>query len=345
MNFWSFLALASAFQFPSASAYTTTPNPAMQLRVLSFNIRYAATSPFTNEKPWAERYPLVLTQLHHETRFLDGTAADARPAAAILCLQEVLHAQLVDIMNGLNKLPSSSNSSKTPADGPIWAHVGVGRDDGKTKGEYSPVIYPVNIFRLVHSETVWMSPTPDTPGLGWDASSIRILTVAVLEYKSTGQRVLASATHLDNSGVVSRNNSVGLILDTLKRVHNEWAIDDVLPIVLAGDFNSPPDQEAYLRMAASDYMYDSYDFVEPKSRYGEENTYTSFEPEKNKDEQGRIDFIWLGPKDSVCSGSQDANSKNCSSIVDGYAGLPNVFEDGVFLSDHRCVVGDVRLQY
>jgi endonuclease/exonuclease/phosphatase family metal-dependent hydrolase len=329
-----------------------TSNPALQLRILSFNIRYATTSPFTNERPWSERFPLVLNQLQHETRFLDGTAPDVRPAAAVICLQEVLHNQLIDILNGLNELPSPSSSGENPADSPIWAHVGVGRDDGHTKGEYSPIIYPVKIFRLIQSETVWLSPTPDKPSKGWDAGSIRILTVAVLEHKSTGQRVLASATHLDNAGPISRKNSVGIILDTLKRVHKDWAIDDILPIFLAGDFNSFPDQEAYLRMAASDYMHDLQKFVNPKRRYGEQSTFTGFEPDKDRDEQGRIDFIWLGPKDRVCSPPQDRKSllsgkeigKNCSWVVGGYGVLPNVFEDGVYLSDHRCVVGDVHLR-
>ncbi|KAF2685130.1 endonuclease/exonuclease/phosphatase family protein [Lentithecium fluviatile CBS 122367] len=341
MHFWPFFTQASTFQFPSI--FSNTPHPTLQLRVLSFNIRYATSSPFTNEKPWPERFPLVLNQLQHETRFLD---------ASIICLQEVLHNQLIDLLNGLNGLPPSSDESQAPADGPIWAHVGEGRDDGDTKGEYSPVIYPVNIFRLLHHETIWLSPTPDRPSKGWDAGSTRILTVAVLEYKSSGQRVLASATHLDNEGPESRKNSVIVILETLKRVEKDWATDNLLPIFLAGDFNSFPDQEAYLGMARSDYMYDLHEYTKPKRRYGEQLTYTGFDSDKDKDEQGRIDFIWLGPKDGVCSPPKSDNSstavtnvpKNCPWIVDGYAVLPNVFEDGVYLSDHRCVVGDLRLR-
>ncbi|KAF2114232.1 Endonuclease/exonuclease/phosphatase [Lophiotrema nucula] len=356
MYFWSFFNQASIFQLPSFSS--TVSRPALQLRVLSFNVRYATSSPFTNEKPWSERFPLVLNQLQHETRFLDGTSIDAvhtdsstHPAAAIICLQEVLHVQLVDILNGLNELPPSSDKSQTPTDGPIWAHIGVGRDDGHTKGEYSPIIYPVKIFRLLHYETIWLSPTPDRPSKGWDAGSIRILTVAVLEYKSSGQRVLASTTHLDNDGSKSRENSVIVILDTLKRIQKDWATSNALPIFLAGDFNSFPNQEAYLGMERSDYMYDMWQFISPKRRYGEQITFTGFEPDKDTDEQGRIDFIWLGPKDGVCIPPKDGNSllaasdvpKSCSWIADGYSVLSNVFEDGVYLSDHRCVVGDLRL--
>jgi endonuclease/exonuclease/phosphatase family metal-dependent hydrolase len=346
MQLWSFLSQASAFQLPFFSSNVSPP--ALQLRILTFNIRYATGSPFTNEKPWAERFPRVLNQIQHETRFMDGTSIspDASPshsAASIICLQEVLHSQLIDLLNALNELQPSN---KKLTDGPIWAHVGVGRDDGHTKGEYSPIFYPVAIFKLLHSETIWLSPTPEKPSKGWDAGSIRILTVAVLEHKATGQRILASTTHLDNDGTKSRKNSVVIILETLKRVQKEWAKEDTLPVFLAGDFNSFPEQEAYLGMAKSGYVYDLRDSVPESRRYGEDITFTGFQKEKWSDEQGRIDFIWLGPKDAVCKPNYEAGGKvegDCQWIVDGYTVLSNVFDDGVYLSDHRCVVGDVKL--
>ncbi|KAF2822303.1 endonuclease/exonuclease/phosphatase [Ophiobolus disseminans] len=314
------------------------PSAQLQLRILSFNIRYATTSPFTNEKPWSERFPLIMNQLHHETRYMSGASLNTShslssvipvPTAAIICLQEVLHSQLTDILHSLN----GSTPTGDPMHGPIWAPIGVGRDDGYTKGEYSPIIYPIALFHLLHSETVWLSPTPEKPSIGWDAGSIRILTIAVLECKATGRRVLASCTHLDNAGSESRKHSVEIILRTLKRVEKDWMNDGTLPIFLAGDFNSFPEQEAYLLMSQSEYMYDLREFVQRQRRYNDPITFTGFEPEKDKDEQGRIDFVWLGPKDS----------KNCSWAVDGYAVLPNVFDDGIYLSDHRCVVGDVCL--
>jgi endonuclease/exonuclease/phosphatase family metal-dependent hydrolase len=267
------------------------------------------------------------------------------------CLQEVLHTQLTNIMNSLNNTSPTNNAGPDATGDTIWAHIGVGRDDGRTKGEYSPIIYPVKLFNLLHSETVWLSPTPDKPSKGWDAGSIRIMTVAVLQCKVTGARFLASCTHLDNAGSESRKHSVEIILTTLKRVEKKWTKDGKLPIFLAGDFNSFPDQEAYQLMSRSDYMYDLRELVEETRRYNDAITYTGFEPEKDKDEQGRIDFIWLGPKSSVCRADNKSApfnaateiAGNCSWIVDGYAVLPNVFDAGIYLSDHRCVVGDLRL--
>jgi endonuclease/exonuclease/phosphatase family metal-dependent hydrolase len=286
--------------------------------------------------------------------------------AAFICLQEVLHIQLYDILLGLNGIEPSipGLSSKTLPEGPIWAHIGVAREDGQRKGEYSPILYPVRTFKLLYFENTWLSPTPDRPSKGWDASSMRILTLGVFEHRATGKLVIACCTHLDNVGGESREKGVGIILDKIQHIRETWRRDSTcnntnangqdnsnIPVFLAGDFNSFPDQEAYLAMQDSNLMCDLCNHVEPKKRYGEEITFTGFEPEKDKDEQGRIDFIWLGPKEVVV-GSGDPPSvdektagdkKDFVWRVDGYAVLPNLFADNVYSSDHRCVVGDVSL--
>jgi hypothetical protein len=45
-----------------------------------------------------------MNQLHYNTRLLRGLAGTTCYGAAFICLQEVLHVQLVDILNGLNDL-------------------------------------------------------------------------------------------------------------------------------------------------------------------------------------------------------------------------------------------------
>ena len=346
----------------------------LPVRILSHNIRYATTSLFDNEKPWPERFPLILNELLYNTRpysdnvgnaSFEYTSQNLPTGFAFICLQEVLHNQLLDMLEGLNGLlPTKEENAALPA-GPLWAHIGVAREDGHTKGEYSPIIYPVKRLELLHFENLWLSPTPDRPSKGWDAGSERIFTVGVFEHKLTEQRLLACCTHLDNAGSKSRRKSVDIILKTIKRLQKAWSAHDVsfhhpnsfavdtqqdLGIFLAGDFNSFPDQEAYLAMQESDLMCDLRDYVEPRNRYGDLITFTGFEPDQSKDEQGRIDFIWLGPKQEVssrqCLHGTTAKPKVIEDPrwrVEGYAVLPNVFEDGVYSSDHRAVVGDVTL--
>ena len=334
----------------------------LPLRILSHNIRYATSSLFENERPWAERLPLITNELHYNTRpYSDVIGTDNNEhradsvvpfSAAFICLQEVLHGQLSDILHSLNGVVSNEEEDSTLPSGPAWAHIGVAREDGHQKGEYSPIIYPVRVFHLLHFENLWLSPTPDRPSKGWDAGSERILTSGVFEHKYTGQRLLACCTHLDNAGSESRKHSVDIILRTIQRLRQQWSEPETpISVFLAGDFNSLPDQEAYLKMAGSDLMGDLRDYVEPKRRYGDLITFTGFTRDQDKEDQGRLDFIWLGPKQQVsgrqCPGETDGSQKILGSSgwkVNGYAVLPNVFEDGVYSSDHRCVVGDVSLR-
>ena len=346
-------------------------NVALPLRILTHNIRYAATSLERNEKPWPERLPLIVSELSYNTRFLTGSApneslfpesiTETATGAAFICLQEVLHGQLVDILAGLNDQHISKDSSN-PSAGPIWAHIGVTREDGLEKGEYCPILYPVRVVTLRHFETIWLSPTPHKPSKGWDAGSPRILTIGVFEHKTTGQRVVACCTHLDNQGGEARRQSVRLILETIERLRSQWATNCAadnrledrskeIGIFLAGDFNFLPEQEVYLEMKHSGLMCDLREQVKSEKRFGEGKTFTGFNEDHDPEDQGRIDYIWLGPKETVTNhgGHYERNPSSALARhglhwdVQGYAVLPNLFEEGIYSSDHRAVVGDVCL--
>ncbi|KAI5307437.1 hypothetical protein KEM55_008279, partial [Ascosphaera atra] len=172
------------------------------MRIITHNIRYATGSPFKGELPWPSRFPPLLSEL----RFLTRYPADD----TFLCLQEVLHNQLLDILGGLNK--SVANGKSVKGDAQEWAYIGVGRDDGATKGEYSPLFYRPAAWELLRWEPVWLSETPDKPSKGWDAASIRILTVGVFRSKKTGEIVLGMSTHLDDQGRVAREGAAQVIL-------------------------------------------------------------------------------------------------------------------------------------
>ena len=341
-------------------------NHPLSIRILTHNIRYATSSLFTNEKPWRERFPLVMSQFHYHTRFLHlkvytETGASAKSnikhVAGFICMQEVLHNQLYDILGSLNNVGESNidaGSARRLPEGPYWSHIGVAREDGKMKGEYSPILYPSQIFTLLHFENTWLSPTPDKPSKGWDAGSERILTSGVFEHKLSKKRLAVFNTHLDNAGTEARERSVAMILDVIERIGSEWcrspndeysgASAGGLDYFLAGDFNSFPTQEAYKAMVKSNKTVDMHEAVSARERYGSEITFTGFQPDtdEDKDEIGRIDFVWLGPKQRV----HDRNTNFMTSRgwhVQGYSVLPNVFDDGVFCSDHRCVVADAVL--
>ena len=54
-----------------------------------------------------------------------------------------------------------------------YAYVGVGKDDGKNGGEFSPVFYRKDKFKVIEKLDFWLSETPDKPSLGWDGAENR----------------------------------------------------------------------------------------------------------------------------------------------------------------------------
>lgn len=145
-------------------------------------------------------------------------------APDLIGLQEVLHHQKTDL----------------EADLPDYTFVGVGRDDGKQAGEYSPVGFRTARYRLLQSGTFWLSPTPDVPGKGWDAAYPRVASWARLSDRRSGRVLLAVNTHMDHVGLTARLEGARLIRSWIAR--NRRAGEAV---VLTGDFNSASDSPAY----------------------------------------------------------------------------------------------------
>lgn len=287
-----------------------TQNQGVNIRVITHNIRYATNRPFKGEKPWPVRCPRLCSELVYNSM---------SPDATFICLQEVLHSQLMDIHSALDAAAEASST---------WAYIGVGRDDGKKGGEYSPIFYRPSIWMLEDWHTVWFSETPERPSMGWDASCIRLVTIGIFRHREKSQEVVVMSTHLDDRGVISRAKSAKMILSLVEKYQISPNSSKSRSIVLAGDFNSPPDDEAYQIMTASgSSMVDVRSTVAESKRYGHKMTFTSFgEPGLTP---SLIDFIFC--------------NKTGAWTFKTFAVLENVFDDRVYLSDHRAVVTDLTL--
>ena len=68
---------------------------------------------------------------------------------------------------------------------PNYNFVGVGRDDGIAKGEYSAIFFNTDKFEVIQQDTFWLSETPDSVSVGWDAAMERICTYALFQDKKT----------------------------------------------------------------------------------------------------------------------------------------------------------------
>lgn len=274
----------------------------LPIRILTHNVRYATDSPFEGEAEWSVRKSRIISELRFNT---------AHCEESFICLQEVLHEQLIDILNGLNDEREGE-----------WNFVGVGRDDGVQAGEYNPLIYRPSVWHLQAWETLWLSPESQRPSLGWDAACKRILTVASFRHRHSKKKLVAMCTHLDHKGPKSRLESANIIL----REIGEKSEQGKLPVFLAGDFNSQQDDDAY-RMLTNEAspMRDAREVASAK-QYGHYYTFTGF----GRDKPTRIDFLFI-------------NRRSYSWAVQDYAVLENRFDDEVYNSDHRAVVADLQM--
>ncbi len=178
-----------------------------KFNIMSFNIRY--DNPEDSLDNWQYRKDRAAKAIH----FYD---------ADILGTQEVLHNQLEDLKQRL----------------PEYDVIGVGREDGKEKGEYSALWYKKDRFTVLDSGYFWLSETPEVAGSkGWDGACERIASWAKLKDNTSGKEIFALNTHLDHVGVAARREGVSLILDKVAELSNG------LPVVVTGDFNAEPESD------------------------------------------------------------------------------------------------------
>ena len=116
-----------------------------------------------------------------------------------------------------------------------YDYVGVGRDDGKKKGEFCAIYFDTTRYVLLKNSTFWLSETPDTISVGWDAALERICTYGLFKDRITKEELLVFNTHFDHIGVVAREKSSELILKRINKINRQ-----TLPVILMGDFNSIP---------------------------------------------------------------------------------------------------------
>lgn len=111
------------------------------------------------------------------------------------------------------------------------------------------------------------------------------------------------------------------------------------PVFLAGDFNSEPKEDAHSVLNGVDSpVSDLRDRVPENARYGHENTFTGFGYESDPKAK-RIDFLFV----TGLKGTDRVEGKDAAWDVEGYGVLESRFENGIYASDHRAVLGDLLL--
>ena len=198
LGFWVFV--GSHFSEEANGAGRAEEN-GLDVRIMSFNIRYGTAN--DGENRWPNRRQMVFDVIRDHKSDVVG-------------LQEALKFQIDEILEAV----------------PGFGLIGVGREDGKTKGEYSAILYDRNRFKVDESGTFWLSDTPEVPGsITWGNACTRICTWARLIEKTSGKAFYAFNVHLDHISQPSREKSVVLLSQRIRsREHPD-------PFVVTGDFN------------------------------------------------------------------------------------------------------------
>jgi endonuclease/exonuclease/phosphatase family metal-dependent hydrolase len=252
----------AAVWFASASAVAEP----IELRIMSFNIRYShgGMDEVKTENNW--------TDAEHPRRER-AICVIREHMPDVLGVQEARELQVIDLREAL----------------PEFDFYGVGRDDGKTGGEYTGIFYRKDRFTGKDAGTFWLSASPQKPGTSFytvpDAVP-RIASWLRLRDRQSGREFIVLNGHFDHISAPARRKSATLIRERLSK------LADGIPAIVMGDLNTPEDS-APLRVlagevAASDRrLIDSYRAVH-RERSPEESTFNHWQ---GTTAGSRIDFI------------------------------------------------------
>ena len=178
------------------------------LKVMSYNIRMGVAKDGTNS--WEYRYPATAMMLKDQMPDVFG-------------VQEAFNFQIKFIEENFTDYDS----------------FGVGRDNGKSEGEFMSIFWNKKTVKMIKGGTFWLSETPEKPSMGWDAACKRTATWALMKDKNTGKLFYFVNTHLDHKGAEARRKGLELIVSRIDEINPKG-----YPMILTGDFNIKPDNEA-----------------------------------------------------------------------------------------------------
>ena len=225
---------------------------AQTLRVASYNLRY--DNPHDSLNNWRYRKNAIAKLIQFHDFDIFGS-------------QEGLQRMLDELSE---KLPN-------------YSYIGVGRDNGKQKGEHSSIFYKTEKFQLLDNGDFWLSEEPSKPSVGWDAVLPRICSWGKFKEKKTGFVFFFFNVHFDHVGTVAREESAKLILRKVKDIASDT------PALLTGDFNVDQHSASFKVLNDSGLLTDAYDLAEFK--YGPEGSFNSFNV--NTRSKSRIDHVFV----------------------------------------------------
>ncbi len=232
-------------------------------RIMTFNIRYGTANDGQNR--WTLRREAVFEVIRSFDPDMVG-------------LQEALAFQIDEIRGAI----------------PGYSLVGVGRDDGRDKGEHSCILFRSDRFEATDTGTFWFSDTPEIPGSKtWGNSITRICSWARLVDRLSGKGVYIYNLHLDHISQPSREKSAVLLAERILK--RSYPLD---PVIVTGDFNVGEDNPVIRYLKGNPgteamgkpplTLEDSFRAIHPS-----ENVVGTFNDFKGTQDGDKIDYILI----------------------------------------------------
>lgn len=225
---------------------------AQTMQVATYNIRF--DNPQDSLDRWQQRVPVIADLINFHDFDIFG-------------IQEGLHHQVEELEDKLAG----------------YKYIGVSRDDGKQKGEYSAIFYKEDMFDVLKHSTFWLAENTEEPTVGWDAALPRICSWGQFKDKRTGFTFFLFNTHFDHRGEEARKESARLILEKIREIAAG------APVILTGDLNLDQESEAYQTFSQSELLQDTYDLAPVV--YANSGTFNYFGYSEISDQ--RIDHIFV----------------------------------------------------
>jgi endonuclease/exonuclease/phosphatase family metal-dependent hydrolase len=268
---------------PSALlASVETASPESAIKVVSYNIRYGTARDGDNS--WENRKQVVFDSLKAQAPDLVG-------------LQEALRFQIDEILRAL----------------PNLRVAGVGRDDGKSKGEYSAILFDSDRLELLTSSTFWYSDTPEVPGSkSWGNNIPRICTWARLRDRQTNSHFYLFNTHFDHRSQPSRERSAQALIEAIRlRDHQD-------PVIVTGDFNAGENNLAIRYLKGDENLppgtgqaRESLPLVDTfRALHPDKKLVGTFGGFKGSQDGEKIDYVFVTPGPQIVSAEIDHFSVN-----------------------------------
>ncbi len=212
-----FTLLLAALALLTSSGSGAGASPAIGLRVMTFNLRFAGTN---SPNSWLARRATMQACWRAIGADLAGT-------------QEGLYPQLRDVAQDL----------------PEYHWIGLGRDGG-SRGEFMAIFYRHARLEPVEFDHYWLSDTPSViASTNWGNTNRRMVTWARFRDRPTGREFYCINTHLDHALPSAREKGARLIRQRLT------LLDTNLPIVFVGDFNAEPGKEPTYDLLTGDGFF------------------------------------------------------------------------------------------